>query len=445
MTVKWADVDLETTGFSGASEDQYFGWQELDAWMPTAGTDDVVRVRGNRNNQGAGVLWEPGGATLSAWDLKRYGPWCIRTTQDISIDSMLKDCVLYCRDWWSHEGVYNAHVIASRQVAIPETATVWRGVKVWTPYVGWTSPTGVSSIDGQNCVIRTAQVGSVYENATVTTKFRNSVLSIANAKSAWFDSGSPGYAAATWDVDDTCKFSIPIPATEWNDVLSRARYCMPWSVRDSGVVPSGSYTGYEQDLWGEPRSGVGGYVMGHPHHYAALKQLLPGLPAGIDMGTDFDRSLWCIAVSLDVANDTAADLQQEILAATALRTLPDWERVCGIAPAAGATIPSRRLAVLAMLRATGGLNHSYFEGIASGLGYAIGPTGDKHLRIVEDEFGPFRADYGRADIDAVYNQGAGASMYTWKAVGSLVESDTELQRHFENLKPAGTEVLFENE
>jgi uncharacterized protein YmfQ (DUF2313 family) len=164
-----------------------------------------------------------------------------------------------------------------------------------------------------------------------------------------------------------------------------------------------------------------------------------------DLGDDFDRVLWIDAVSLDRADEIVAGAADEVLPDTALKLLADWERLYNIVPPATATVTSRRSAVEAAKAATGGLSKSYFESLASALGYTIGTVGTKHLRIVDGQHLPFRVAYSQIEIDRIWDQTSGADAYTWKVLGSSVESDSELQALFKRLKPAATTVIFQNE
>lgn len=169
----------------------------------------------------------------------------------------------------------------------------------------------------------------------------------------------------------------------------------------------------------------------------------------MDFGGQYDADKAIEATHLDAALAYADYLLLEMFpdSATVEGLLANFERVYDIVPSSTATLAQRRQAALAAIRAKGGLTKSHFETMAQGLGYTIGlpAVGDPHCRIVEGEFGPFRADYGQADVDEVYDQGTGASMYTWRVLGTDVETDTTLQTIFEALKTAGTEVVFANE
>jgi uncharacterized protein YmfQ (DUF2313 family) len=96
--------------------------------------------------------------------------------------------------------------------------------------------------------------------------------------------------------------------------------------------------------------------------------------------------------SLDAAQAAAQGLLAEIFPDTAVLTLPSWERICGIAPAAGATLQARQAAVVAKLRARpGDIKKPYFVRLAASLGYAITIT----------PYRAFMSGWGRVG-DAVY-------------------------------------------
>ena len=186
-------------------------------------------------------------------------------------------------------------------------------------------------------------------------------------------------------------------------------------------------------------------------HETGLRQL-SGL-MGIVEGATFDGILHVQGTALDTTEVAASLLLTEMFPDSASETaqtglISAWERLLSIVPSSGQSIADRRLVVCAKYRAVGGLGKSYFEGTAEGRGYKIGThvgVGDPHLRVADGEFVPFRADYGRADIDAVYDQGAGANMFTWRVFGTSVESDAALIALFQDLKPAWSELVFVNE
>lgn len=165
----------------------------------------------------------------------------------------------------------------------------------------------------------------------------------------------------------------------------------------------------------------------------------------LDLGDTFETDLQIEGKHIDAVEDSAKTLQDEMFPDTTIALLADWERRYNINPPAGASVVQRRNAVIAKMRATGGINKAYFYNIANGLGFNIESSTDPHLRIAEGEYNPFMADYGRADIDAVYDQDSGYSRFTWVAYGTNVESHDILQSIFKELKPEGTQVAFTNE
>lgn len=186
-------------------------------------------------------------------------------------------------------------------------------------------------------------------------------------------------------------------------------------------------------------------------HESAIRELSALM--GIVEGTTFDGMLQVQGSILDMCETGAGLLLVEMFPDTTSDTaatglVESWERVLQIVPSAGQAIADRRLVVCAKFRAVGGLTRSYFEEIARGRGYSIGThaaVGDPHLRITDGDFPAFRADYGRADVGAVWDQGVGESADTWVVRGTSVESDTALIAIFQDLRPAWTDVEFVNE
>lgn len=144
--------------------------------------------------------------------------------------------------------------------------------------------------------------------------------------------------------------------------------------------------------------------------------------------------------------DEIYDMFEEIktqinpLEATVNGSLTDYERFYQCIPESGDTLAVRRNRIVAKIRARGGLNRLYFENIAEALGYTVGAD----IVITEGDFAAFKADYGRADIDKVYDQGAGASQYTVVVTGDGVESDTVLQYRFDKQRCCGIEFSYVN-
>jgi uncharacterized protein YmfQ (DUF2313 family) len=83
------------------------------------------------------------------------------------------------------------------------------------------------------------------------------------------------------------------------------------------------------------------------------------------------------------------DLLAESYPGTALETLTDWERICGLPdPCTGTlgSIQERRAAILAKLAMRGGQSRQYYIDVAAALGFVITIT----------EYQPFRVGKGRA-------------------------------------------------
>lgn len=164
----------------------------------------------------------------------------------------------------------------------------------------------------------------------------------------------------------------------------------------------------------------------------------------IDLGGVFRKDAEIEQFAVARADAVAVGLLEELFPDTTEELVSAWERVYAITPQSGSTIVDRRKVLVAHVRATGGLNRAYYENIAEGLGYTIGAPGDPdpHLRFVEGSYAPFRADYGRADIDAVWDPGGGISQYTVRVAGTGVSSDVDLQRALQ-VSPPVAGVVFE--
>lgn len=190
------------------------------------------------------------------------------------------------------------------------------------------------------------------------------------------------------------------------------------------------------------------YVRSEDEFLAMLRRLLPAGRAW-DRWREADTSetalLGVFAAELARLDLRAGEVVCEFFPGTASEMLNEWELVFFGAIQSG-TPEERRLGLLAKVSAYGGQSIDYFYGIAETLGYNRYPsTTDPHIRIADGEFFGFRADIGRADVDKVYDQDTGNSIFTWSVYGTDVESDTVLQSLFNNLKPAHTEVFFHNE
>ena len=152
--------------------------------------------------------------------------------------------------------------------------------------------------------------------------------------------------------------------------------------------------------------------------------------------------------ALDAAQRSANRVTAAVTPYFAEQLLPDWERVCGITPPAGAGYQQRLQAVLAKLAETGGLSIPYFTRLAEGMGY----------RITIREPQPLRAGTGRAgdivwvpDIIWVWQvivQGNNERRFWLRAGQSAagerltVFGDPVLEATVADLKPAHTFVYF---
>lgn len=121
-----------------------------------------------------------------------------------------------------------------------------------------------------------------------------------------------------------------------------------------------------------------------------------------------------------------------------------WESAYGLTSDNGLTVENRRAILLAKVRATGGQSVEFFYQLAEAKGYNRHPsTTDPHIQITTGDFPAFRAGISAAG-DKVYDGTTGASIYTWKVKGTSVSTDTALQSLFNQLKPAHTEIIFED-
>lgn len=183
-------------------------------------------------------------------------------------------------------------------------------------------------------------------------------------------------------------------------------------------------------------------------HADLLARLLPPVsydPTAPDLAADLASE----GAALDQAlADSDVIAQGVVPSFVAAQLLPDWERVCGLVPAADSTIQQRMAAVIGKINEDGGLSIPYFKQLASSLGYTID--------IVEPQ--PFRVDSSRIgdtlyveDVIYVWQvvvKGAPKLSYYFRvgqsAVGErlLSFSDPILEQTFQDLKPAHTFVYF---
>jgi len=151
---------------------------------------------------------------------------------------------------------------------------------------------------------------------------------------------------------------------------------------------------------------------------------------------------------LDSVEAQAKELLGEMFPEKSIRCLTDWERVCGLTPAADATLQSRRDNVVRKLRERGGLSRKYFIALAAAMGYTI----------TIEELQPFMAGWSRAG-DPLYEEEvrfiwrvnvAGQALYYFRA-GLSTSGErllwwpqvTALEDLFNNLNPAHTYIIFD--
>ncbi len=135
--------------------------------------------------------------------------------------------------------------------------------------------------------------------------------------------------------------------------------------------------------------------LGADDYAQLLADLLPrGWAWPREPDTVLMRTFAGLAVEFARIHARDCDLLSESYPGTALETLVDWERICGLPDACTgplSTLQERRAAVLFKLAARGGQSRAYFIGVAAALGFDITIT----------EFTPFRAGRSRAG-DPVY-------------------------------------------
>lgn len=153
-------------------------------------------------------------------------------------------------------------------------------------------------------------------------------------------------------------------------------------------------------------------------------------------------------LALDAAQHSANRVTAAVTPYLAGPLLPDWERLCAIAPPVGAGYQQRLQAVLAKLAETGGLSIAYFTRLAEGMGFRV--------TILEPQ--PLRAGSGRAgdivwvpDIVWVWQvivHGPTSHVFRFRVGQSAagerltVFGDVLVEALFKDLKPAHTFVYF---
>lgn len=184
------------------------------------------------------------------------------------------------------------------------------------------------------------------------------------------------------------------------------------------------------------------------NHSQILKYLLP--PVAYDPnGCQLSAELYAEGAAIDAALTYGDSLLNEFFPDACMATLPDWERAYGLPDSCQATtqsITERRAALVAKVRASGGLSKQYFRQLAADLGY----TG-----VAIDEYRPTTCDdnCGVALLDdnwraAWYVNSPDASLHVIANCDDAVEGALDvyktgpLECMVSRLKPADTTVVF---
>ena len=103
-----------------------------------------------------------------------------------------------------------------------------------------------------------------------------------------------------------------------------------------------------------------------PQNYKTLKQLIP-----VELGGTSDTDLGVEGRALDRLHSSSERLLINIFADTCYELLPDWEKVLGVSPDPASSTGVRVAAVVAKIRAKGGLSKPFFISLAASMGYEI--------------------------------------------------------------------------
>ena len=182
-------------------------------------------------------------------------------------------------------------------------------------------------------------------------------------------------------------------------------------------------------------------------HSDVLKWLLPASydPNGPNISVELEAE----GGALDKAQSSAGNLLDEFFPSTCLATLPDWEREYGLPDECridAQSITERRAALVAKVRAIGGLSISYLRQLAADLGY---------VDVTMDEYRPATCsgDCGMSLWDAEwrgswYVNFPDASLHVIANCGDACEGALDvyktgiLECMINRLKPADTTVVF---
>ena len=101
-------------------------------------------------------------------------------------------------------------------------------------------------------------------------------------------------------------------------------------------------------------------------NYNTIKALFP-----LDLGETADMDMAHEGRILDGVQDSAGRVLANVFADSCYELLPDWERVYGLSPEAGVSTGVRLAALVAKIRAKGGLSRPYFINLAKAMGFQI--------------------------------------------------------------------------
>lgn len=181
-------------------------------------------------------------------------------------------------------------------------------------------------------------------------------------------------------------------------------------------------------------------------HYPRLRQLgqYDRLFPNPDGNFHINLKIW--SKHLDIVDDKAIELLLETSPDTTTFDwlLQEWEKLCGITDTTGA-ITTRRNAIIAILRARGGLSKPYFWKIAEGFGYNYGHGQNAPIPFIYfiegGDFAAFRADISKAG-DKIWEVIEERSVII---AGTNVENDNVLISLFNRLKPVGIKFVYRSE
>lgn len=169
-------------------------------------------------------------------------------------------------------------------------------------------------------------------------------------------------------------------------------------------------------------------------HYYALKKIFPITY----LSGDLDDDLEIEGYYLDRCEESGWELNDEMFPETTNKLISQWEELYDIDVDPTDTIEERRNAVLAAHRSTGGLSVSYFEDLASDLGYSITIEEDFDYRFIVASTSP-----PATKIPAQLYDETSSWAWTWRVNVSGVTSAPKLEEKFYELAPAHTKLEFQ--